>query len=360
MHLDPKIILLIGYDSNLALGVLFCLSGLGYKFYLLSHNRKNAARFSRFIETTYYYTDGKDDLKQRIIDLCNKHNIDVIFPYDELETRAVTLLKSELEKYAKCLMGTNPTFFDIGIHKQYLAEFLHKHQLSSLPFVSLAQKNLVDEFIRNNPFPILIKPVRMAAGRGIQKLYSATELSEFLDEKNVKAEDYILQPFVVGTDITCNVICINGKLKCHTIQESPVKRGANFSSNDILCYHDDPDVVEVIGSMMQLLHWNGVACIDLRRDEITRKIYVLEINGRFWASVVPSLLKAGVNFPLIMLKLSLGESIEIPKMRTAFQISLKQYLVSLLKFGPYRFKDTKYWPYLFDPIARLAQLTLQT
>lgn len=354
--MQPKNLLLIGYDSNLALGVLFCLRGLGYKFYLLSHNRKNAARFSRFIETTYYYTDGKDDLKQTIIDLCNKHKIDFIFPYDELEIRNVTLYKSELEQYATCLLGTDPAYFDIGTHKQHLAEFLHNHQLPSLPFVSLAQKNLVEEFIRNNPFPLLIKPVRMASGRGIQKLYSETELWAFLANKNVFAGDFIIQPFVVGADITCNVICINGKLKCHTIQESPVKSGANFSSNDILCYHDDSDVVEIVGSMMQLLNWNGVACVDLRRDEITRKVYVLEINGRFWASVVPSFLKAGVNFPYIMLQLSLGESVEIPKMRTAYQISLKQYLISLLKFGPYRFKDTKYWSYLFDPIARLAQL----
>lgn len=354
--MKPKNLLLIGYDSNLALGVLFCLRGLGYNFFLLSHNRKNAARFSRFIEKTHYYTDGKDDLKQIIIDLCNKHQIDFIFPYDELEIRYVTLHKSKLEQYATCLLGTEPSYFDIGIHKQNLAEFLHKNQLPSLPFVSLAQKSLVVEFIKDHPFPLLIKPVRMASGRGIQKFYSEAELWTFLAEDNLAAADFILQPFVVGTDITCNVICTNGNLKCYTIQESPVKRGANFSSNDILCYHDDSNVVDVVGAMMKLLNWNGVACIDLRRDEITRKVYVLEINGRFWASVVPSYLKAGVNFPHILLQLSLGESVEIPKMQTAFQISLKQYLISLLKFGPYKFKDTKYWPYLFDPIARLAQL----
>lgn len=351
-----KNLLLIGYDSNLALGVLFCLRALGYKFYLLSHNRKNAARFSRFVESTYYYTDGTDDLKQRIIDLCNKHSIDFIFPYDELEIREVTLHKSDLEQYATCLLGTDSTNFDIGIHKQNLAEFLHKNLLPSLPFVSLAEKTLVEAFIKNHSFPLLIKPVRMASGRGIQKLFNEKELWTFFADEKGTAGNFILQPFVVGTDITCNVICINGQLNCYTIQESPVKRGANFSSNDVLCYHDDPDVVAVVGSMMQLLHWNGVACIDLRRDEITRKVYVLEINGRFWASVVPSFLKAGINFPLILLKLSMGESVEIPKMRTAYQISLKQYLISLLKFGPYRFKDTKYWPYLFDPIARLAQL----
>lgn len=351
-----KNILLIGYDSNLALGVLFCLRGLGYKFYLLSHNRKNAARFSRFVKKTYYYVDGKDDLKQRIIDLTQKHGIDFIFPYDEFEIRNVTLYKAELNQYAKCLLGTNPFNFDIAINKENLATFLHQHQLPCLPFISLSNKEGIRHFVNDNPFPLLVKPVRMASGRGIQKLHDEIEFQNFLSDNTIESKDFILQPFIVGTDVTCNVICKEGEIICYTIQESPVKRGDNFSSNDILTYHDDPQVVAAVSQMMKKLQWNGVACVDMRRDEKTRNLYILEINGRFWASVVPSYLKAGVNFPLIMLKLSLGENVEIPKMRTAFQISLKQYLLSFLKFRPYSLKDTKYWSYLFDPIARLAQL----
>lgn len=355
--MKTKNLLLIGYDSNLALGVLFCLRGLGFKFYLLSHNRKNAARFSRFIHKTYHYTNGKDDLKQKIIELTLKHSIDFIFPFDEFEIREVTLHKAELSQYANCLLGTNPAYFDIGIHKENLASFLHEHKLPSPPFISLNKvENSLQQFIEENHFPLLVKPVRMASGRGIQKIYNENDLQVFLNDNSIDHNDFILQPFIVGTDVTCNVICKEGELICYTIQESPVKRGANFSSNDILIYHDDTKVIDVVKVMMNKLSWNGVACVDMRRDENTGKLYVLEINGRFWASVVPSYLKAGVNFPLILLKLSLGEAVEIPKMRSAFQISLKQYLFSFLQFRPYSLKDTKYWSYFFDPIARLAQL----
>lgn len=355
--MKTKNLLLIGFDSNLALGVLFCLRGLGFKFYLLSYNHKNAARFSRYVHKTYYYVNGKDDLKQRIIELTQKHNIDFIFPYDEYEIREVTIHRAELSNYATCLLGTNPSYFDIGIHKESLAGFLHEHKLPSPPFISLnhAENNL-KQFIEENQFPLLVKPVRMASGRGIQKIYNENDLQIFLNDKMVDHKNFILQPFIVGTDVTCNVICIDGELKCYTIQESPVKREANFSSNDILTYHDDIQVVKVVKDMMNSLCWNGVACVDMRRDEKTGSLYVLEINGRFWASVVPSYLKAGVNFPYILLKLSLGEPVELPKMRSAFQISLKQYLFSFLRFRPYSLKDTKYWSYFFDPIARLAQL----
>lgn len=354
--MKTKNILLIGYDSNLALGVLFCLRGLGFTFYLLSHNRKNAARFSRFVQQTYYYTDGQEELKQRIIELTKKHSIDFIFPYDEFEIRFVTLNREELSQYAPCLLGTNPAYFDIGIHKENLAGFLLEHNLPCPPFISLSHKEGIQQFINENQFPLLVKPVRMASGRGIQKLNDENEFQNFLNDNTIVANDFILQPFIVGTDVTCNVICKEGEIICYTIQESPVKRGANFSSNDILIYHDDAQVVNAVSQMMKKLHWNGVACVDMRRDEKTNNLYILEINGRFWASVVPSFLKAGVNFPFILLKLSLGEFVEIPKMRSAFQISLKQFLLSFLHFRPYRLKDTKYWPYFFDPIARLAQL----
>ncbi len=107
---------------------------------------------------------------------------------------------------------------------------------------------------------------------------------------------------------------------------------------------------------MKALNWNEVACVDMRRDQETQKVFVLEINGRFWASVVPSFIKAGVNFPLILLKLSLGEKQSIPKMKPAKQVCLKDYLVSTAKFGGLKFSDTKYQSYLYDPFARLIQV----
>lgn len=87
-----------------------------------------------------------------------------------------------------------------------------------------------------------------------------------------------------------------------------------------------------------------------------KKVYVLEINGRFWASVLPSFVKAGINFPLILLKLSTGQHVEIPRQNPTFQISFKEYLNSLFHFGNLKFSDTKYGSYLLDPVARFFQL----
>lgn len=356
MESNSRKILLIGYDSNIGLGVLACLRNHGFQFYLLTHNIKNAAKYSRFVKKTFYYNAENDSLKEKIISIIKQYNIDFIMPYDELEIREVTLHKEELSKFAPCILGTDPVNFDIGIHKLNLAKFLTDKGISCPPFATLDNIRQQEQLIKNVGFPLLLKPVRMASGRMIQKVLDQKSLSKIISENKENISNFMLQPFIIGNDITCNVICKDGEIICYTLQESPVKTGSNFCSDDSLEYHDDEAVIKLVGRMMQALNWNGVACIDMRRNAQTKEVYVLEINGRFWASVLPSFVKAGVNFPLILIKLSLGEKIKIPRMKTAKQVCLKDYFISKAKFGNVRFSDTKYKSYLSDPIARIFQI----
>lgn len=356
MAISSKTILLIGYDSNIGLGVLACLRNQGYHFYLLTHNAKNAVKYSRYIQKTFYYNAEIDSLKEKIISIVKQYKIEFIMPYDELEIREVILHKEELTQYAPCVLGTEPANFDIGIHKLNLAKFLTAKGIPCPPFATLEDVHQQDLLISRLGFPLLLKPVRMASGRMIQKVHDQQTLNNLIEENRGNLSNFLLQPFIVGSDVTCNVICKNGEIVCYTIQESPVKKGSNFYSNDSLEYHDDAEVINIVGNMMRALNWNGVACVDMRRDQQTRKVYVLEINGRFWASVVPSFVKAGVNFPLILLKLSLGEKQTIPKMKPAKQIYLRDYLVSTAKLGSLKFRDTKYQSYLYDPLARFIQV----
>lgn len=349
-------ILLIGYDSNIGLGVLSCLRNQGYDFFLLTHNTRNAAKYSRFLKKTFYYHAEQDSLKDKIISIVKEYAIDFIMPYDELEIRDVTLHKEELTKYAACVLGTDPVNFDIGIHKLHLAKFLTAKGIPCPPFATLDNIEQQEQLIKEVGFPLLLKPVRMASGRMIQKVHDQLSLSYILEENRDNLSNFLLQPFIIGSDVTCNVICKEGEIVCYTIQESPIKKGSNFCFNDSLNFHDDNEVIDIVGKMMKALNWNEVACVDMRRDQETQKVFVLEINGRFWASVVPSFIKAGVNFPLILLKLSLGEKQSIPKMKPAKQVCLKDYLVSTAKFGGLKFSDTKYQSYLYDPFARLIQV----
>ena len=351
----PRSVLLIGWDSNICLGVLYCLHKYNFTCYLLTHNSKNAAKFSRFVKKAYFYEESEDQ-SAHIIRIVKKHQIDLIMPYDEIDIRKVTENKDLLSKHAACVWGTEPELFTIGIHKRKLAEFLDDHKLPCPPFTTFDNKLKLESIIADFGFPLLVKPVRSSAGRMIQKLSSKEAVQDFFASGLEDKSNFILQPFIVGSDITCNVICRHGEILCYTIQESPVKSGSDFNSNDTLCYHEDEQVISVVGQMMKKLNWHGVACVDIRRDARTNAIYVLEINGRFWASVAPSYVKAGVNFPVILAMLSLEEQVELPRQKDAKQISLQQYIEMKKSRQKASFRDTKFMAYFADPIARMMQL----
>ncbi|MDF3077403.1 MAG: ATP-grasp enzyme-like protein [Sphingobacteriaceae bacterium] len=347
-------ILLIGYDSNLCLGVIYCLRKFKYSLYLLTSDPKNAARFSRHLDGVFYFPPGGDCI-QPAIRIVQEKGIDLIMPIDENEIRNVCLHRDELIAYAKCAWATDTSTFDIGVNKGLLADFLTQNDVPCPPSLTANSVEELERAANKLGFPVLVKPNRSAFGRGIHKFENWDGLKAFYIESNPKSGDFILQPFIIGSDITCNVICKEGEVLCYTIQESPVKTGSDFSSNDVLTFHDDPEVLRAVSKMMKLLNWNGVACVDMRRDQKTNAVYILEINGRFWASVVSSYLKAGVNFPLIMAKLSLGQDVHIPKPQAARQVSLKQYVKQRLSGKQISIKDTKYNSYFADPVARLAQ-----
>jgi carbamoylphosphate synthase large subunit len=352
-----KTILTIGWDSNICLGVAYCLNKAGFTVYLLTHNKNNAGRHSRFISKTFSY-NAESDLANAVLEIVKKEKIDLVMPYDEIETRTIRENQALISPYAACSWATAPQQFNIGINKGVLAAFLETKGIPNPPSALPQDQEKINQIINDFGFPLLVKKTRSSAGRGIQKIYSTSELSVFFT--NNDPDHYLIQPFLIGSDITCNVICNAGKIICHTLQESPVKSGEEYNANDTLTYHEDEEVLRIVGEMMKQLNWHGVACVDLRRDIKTGKPYILEINGRFWGSVLPSYIKAGVNFPAILAGLSLGITTDIPAPKPARQYSMKAYFKRIMEGKWTSLQETKYIPYFQDPIARFRQVFIKS
>jgi D-aspartate ligase len=70
----------------------------------------------------------------------------------------------------------------------------------------------------------------------------------------------------------------------------------------------------VVRAVMAELHWSGVAHVDLRAHEESGEISIIEINPRFWGSVLGSL-HAGVNFPYLACLNALGQEFDYPQFR---------------------------------------------
>ncbi len=60
--------------------------------------------------------------------------------------------------------------------------------------------------------------------------------------------------------------------------------------------------------LLERLGWNGVAMIECKREQVTGRHVVMEVNGRFWGSLQLAI-DAGVDFPSLLARCAAGETV---------------------------------------------------
>ena len=352
MNSSQRNVLLIANDEHLVLSFLYCLrKEPGYRYYLLTHKAKSSAGWSRYLKDVHFYKEYSE-LESVIPECLRKWDIDVLMPIGEKESLEVSRNRETLEKLCKVMPLTDPAHFEIATNKKALNQFLLKQELPLMSAtLDLDAPNFLSR-LEAFPFPALLKPAQGAFGSGIVTIHTKADLESYLLKNEVDKQGFYLQEYVEGSDINFNVICKDGDILHYSYQESPPKQLGNYNKNDDLIFKDDPEVVAIMKPMLKALNYQGVACIDLRRST-TGKVYLLEINARYWGSMMASLTKAGVNFPLLMLKLTVDEIAPSYQRKEGSQLSLQSFVKQFLRFKWPELKQLKYWPYLNDPMARI-------
>ncbi|MEM9361507.1 MAG: ATP-grasp domain-containing protein [Bacteroidota bacterium] len=159
--------------------------------------------------------------------------------------------------------------------------------------------------------PLLSKPYtenESGSGKGIQLFKSKQELDSLFSPVEVTKKTFFVQEYIEGRDVDCSVLCLNGEILEYTIQTPILQGKSEFSPHYGVRLIRDEEVLSVTKKLMRSLNWSGVAHIDLRYDKIQGGVKVIEVNGRFWASVEASLY-GGMNFPHLYIQYSLKNKI---------------------------------------------------
>ena len=136
-------------------------------------------------------------------------------------------------------------------------------------------------------FPIIVKPIDQAGGRGVVVIRSADELRG-VGRAGPRAIDYapvLAQRFVDGDDICVSAFCRAGVVLADVVYR---KRGGDC------LFTESPELVELAGRVLGHVAFDGVANFDARVDRAGR-VHLVECNPRFWYTMDMALL-AGINF----------------------------------------------------------------
>ena len=152
------------------------------------------------------------------------------------------------------------------------------------------------------------------------------------------------------------MLCRDGQILAATVQHAIKASSKPFESPIGIEFRDDPPAMNVAKRLIHELGWSGVANIDMRYDARHKIPMVLELNGRYWFSLLGSL-NAGVNFPLLACEMCLGEIKANRKPHKARYFSRKESaLLSLLGGGRFGIRPHETDLRYLDPLPAAIAL----
>jgi len=287
-------------ESPQTIGVLQCLAQMkNVRTYILSNDRWAAIRFSRYSAQFFSYLkgEGNEERLAAIYNTVKKTKIDVVLPVDCRAIRFLSANSGPLSQLTSIALLPETKAMDIALDKGLLAEWLKKNNIPCPQTILYQKNNDFDECLSAIRFPVLIKPTLGSCGRGIRIFDNRSALYSFFKD-HVVSEEFIVQSFINGYDIDCSVLCQEGKILAHTIQKGFINGSNPFGAPTGIDFLFDSSTFKVVKEVVDKLNWSGVVHFDLRYDEEDKQVKVIEMNPRFWGSVLGSL-SAGVNFPYL-------------------------------------------------------------
>ncbi len=325
----------------------------------LPNNRKISGVMEELIRLHHYDATKSGPLTAEIIRHAEKRKAQIVFPVDEHIVKIIASRKAEINRVALLAPLPDLETYTRAIDKWQLADFLKSADVPH-PRTVKYEKGVSEKLIAELPFPVIIKPVDQGNGQGIYTFQDPTELLLFFENQEIQHE-YIVQPFITGFDIDCSCLCSEGRILSYTIQKGILSSTKKFQAAVGIEFLYDERVLRVVERLMKHLNWSGVAHIDLRHDQKADEIKVIEINARYWGSLLGSL-HAGINFPLLAIKTAKGEVFEKEEYRFTRYFMGKSPLKKLWKtaFGPrkdrVRLNDTSLFYQLRDPVPVIFEM----
>lgn len=228
--------------------------------------------------------------------ICKEEKIDLLMPTIDTDLQVLADNAERFLEIGTRVMISSPDKIAICRDKNYTSDFFVKCGLK-------APTPYNDYKLYNGPYPCFIKPKDGSSSINAFKVDAAEELPVYAE----RVEDYIIQPYIEGTEYTVDIFC---NFEGSPIYITPRIRLA-VRSGEVLktqIVHDE----KIISECRELIkHYKpvGPITVQLIRQNSTGDDYYIEINPRYGGGA-PLSMKAGARSAEAVLRLLAGEKPE--------------------------------------------------
>jgi predicted ATP-grasp superfamily ATP-dependent carboligase len=284
--------------TNKALSVVRSLGLAGFDVHAVAHKRISAAMYSRFVTRRFLVSTDEELLR-----LVTDGEYDCVFP---LEERTIRFLQAQKDLPDRLVALPPAESFEAASDK--LAT-LRLALAANVPIPRSAES--VEQALAELVFPMIIKPVRSSGSRGVVRVADEAQLRDRARDVTARFGPALIQEALPasGAGLGVGLIANRGEVlnayAYRRLREFPVSGGPSTLRETI----DAPQLIGHAERLMRALEWTGVAMVEFKMDERDGVPRLMEINPRFWGSLALAAV-AGMNFPLMLYRLTKGEPVE--------------------------------------------------
>ena len=334
MNLEPKKPAVIILDGNQrsALAATRSLGMKGIDVVVGAEVARSLASSSRFCKWGFSYPSPEYNpaaFLRAVVETSERYDNPVLFPMTDMTVNEILLNRHLFPQNVRIPFSDHGQY-DALSDKENLFRQARKlsipmpETLFSSDFTS--RDALATEAVRMG-FPLVVKAAHSrerVSGKYVAS--SATyakdlnELKAVLGKAPYNQMRCLVQKRIQGEGIGIFLLARNGdilaKFAHRRIREKPPSGGVS-----VLCESIDPpaEALDVASRLISVNKWHGVAMIEFKWDDGENRPKLIEVNGRFWGSLNLAI-RAGVDFPLLLYGLALGEKVEGPP---EYRIGLK-------------------------------------
>lgn len=272
----------------------------GVRLHVLSLTGRALARHARWVTSFEVMPELRDASRrlELIEKVVRRRGIDVMIASSEDAIEFISQNRSALR--GMCATVATPGVRELAIarDKGLFSCHMAANGLPHPPTCIVTSGPEFEPAVKALRLPLMLKPVGLSGGEGVVKFADHEELLAHVRAARLPERQYIVQSFVEGRDGGCNVLCRDGEILVSTVQKSVVSNPIEYGAPSCVDIARDDRVLALVGRLMKSLNWSGAANVDLKLDEKKGAVTVLEINARYWGSLLASLY-AGVNFPYL-------------------------------------------------------------
>lgn len=226
--------------------------------------------------------------------ICREEKIDALIPTIDTDLLILSQHKNEFGE-TKVIISSEDKIA-ICRDKRFTAEYFHS--------VGLKSPSPVDDWRKYDAgYPAFIKPKDGSSSIFAYKVNNEEELKNYA----AQVPDYIIQPFIEGTEYTVDIFCdFEGNPIFITPRIRQAVRAGEVLKTEI---RQDDSIISDMWQMLKDYKPCGQITVQLIQQSETGDNYYIEINPRFGGGA-PLSIKAGADSAEMMLRLLSGEKID--------------------------------------------------